>query len=381
MIDFEIKKIAENAIRKQEQQIRYKIKPFRIADLVKKFEKKQFYIPDYQRDDVWDYSMKSKFIESVLLGLPLPDIYACESNPNDDDFDQLAQFEIIDGSQRIRTLSSFVAGNFFLKNLETIKELENFKYSDLSEFRKDKFNDVTIDIIILQPETTDAVKNEMFDRINTSNPLQRMELRRGSYAGHFNSFIRECGDILQNDYYDICQINKHFKKRREEEELALRFFAFSETFEDNLIFVNTIGEKISKHKHGTDEFLTLFYDYQNQRLNKLESINKVAFNAEIDRFKLNFINMLDFVQKNFPQGFKREKSKSVARVVFEAISVGVHLTISQNKNFIKQNIKTYWIHKDKKFISAITQKYGLHDAKKIIERINIVKSNLLNQNK
>ncbi|MGB0930297.1 MAG: DUF262 domain-containing protein, partial [Chitinophagales bacterium] len=225
MEDLDIRE-AEKALREQENQIRFNIKPFRVADLVYKFKKDQFYIPDYQREDVWSDSMKSKFIESVLLGLPIPDIFVSQTKA-DEDYSQVAQYEIIDGSQRIRTLVSFVNCEFTLKKLKSVQELNDFKYCDLTQYRQDQFNDVTIDIIILDSDTSEDVKNTMFDRINTHNPLKSMELRRGSYNGAFNKLIRECGIILEEDYQDICSIHQHWKKRREEEELALRFFAFS----------------------------------------------------------------------------------------------------------------------------------------------------------
>ena len=371
-------KIAEIAIRQQEKQIRFKIKPFRVADLVQKFEKQQFYIPDYQREDVWSFSMKSKFIESVLLGLPISDIFVCETKENDEDYDQVAQFEVIDGSQRLRTLAGFVGGRFHLKNLETVKELEGFHYSDLTDFRKDKFKDVTIDIIILDSETSEEVKNAMFDRINTSNPLKIMELRRGSYTGLFNDLVRNCGDILKNEYQSICQISQFFKDRREEEELALRFFALSETFVSKLSFTNFEGKRISEFNEGNNDFLTDFYDFQNQRLRQLKEKNNETYELEIKRLRDNFVKMLKFVKKNFPFGFKREKSKSVARVVFEAISVGVHLALIQKPELFNQSVNTDWVRKDNDFKSSINQKYGLHEANKIIERISIVREKLLN---
>lgn len=370
-------KIAEQAIRQQEKQIRFKIKPFRVADLVHKYEKRQFYIPDYQREDVWSFSMKSKFIESVLLGLPIPDIFVCETKENEDDYDLIAQFEVIDGSQRLRTLAGFVGGRFFLKNLETVKELEGFYYEDLTDFRKDKFNDVTIDIIILDSETSEEVKNAMFDRINTSNPLKVMELRRGSYTGLFNDLVRNCGKILKENYQDICQISRFFKDRREEEELTLRFFALSETFADKLTFFNMKGERISEFNEGNDSFLTDYYDFQNQKLKSLKETNKEEYEKEIDRLNSNFVNMLEFVRNNFPYGFKREKSKSVARVVFEAISVGTHLALKQKPEIFNQKNKTDWVSKDSDFKNSINQKYGLHEANKIIERIVIVRDKLL----
>lgn len=375
MEDLDIRE-AEKALREQENQIRFNIKPFRVADLVYKFKKDQFYIPDYQREDVWSDSMKSKFIESVLLGLPIPDIFVSQTKA-DEDYSQVAQYEIIDGSQRIRTLVSFVNCEFTLKKLKSVQELNDFKYCDLTQYRQDQFNDVTIDIIILDSDTSEDVKNTMFDRINTHNPLKSMELRRGSYNGAFNKLIRECGIILEEDYQDICSIHQHWKKRREEEELALRFFAFSETFEDDLIFQDMKGEKVSKYNESTENFLTLFYDYQNQRLKQIEKDNKIAYRKELDRLKTNFTTMLKFVEKNFKYGFKREKSKSVARVVFEAISVGVHLAIQETPAIVNKKIITSWIHK-KTFKDSINQKYHLHDPKKIVERIEIVKNSILN---
>ena len=371
-------KAAELAIRQQEKQIRFKIKPFRVEDLVEKYKKLQFYIPDYQREDVWSFSMKSKFIESVLLGLPIPDIFVCETKENEDDYDLVAKFEVIDGSQRLRTLEGFVNGKFFLKNLETVKELEGFYYNDLADFRKEKFKDVTIDIIILDSETSEEVKNEMFDRINTSNPLKIMELRRGSYTGLFNDLVRQCGDILKNNYKSICQISHFFKDRREEEELALRFFALSETFEDKLTFFNMKGERISEFNEGNDDFLTDFYDFQNQKLKQLKEANQEAYQKEVEKLKSNFVNMLEFVKNNFPYGFKREKSKSVARVVFEAIAVGTHLALKQKPGISNQKNQTDWVTKDSNFRNSINQKYGLHEANKIIERISIVRDKLLN---
>ncbi len=369
-------RVAETAIREQEKQIRFTIKPFRVADLVHKFEKNQFYIPDYQREDVWTFAMKSKFIESVLLGLPIPDIFVCQTKENED-YDQVAQFEVIDGSQRLRTLGGYVSGKFYLSHLETITELEGFYYSDLTDFRKDKFNDVTIDIIILHSETSEELKNAMFDRINTSNPLKVMELRRGTHTGLFNDLVRECGNLLKDKYTSICPISKYFKDRREEEELVLRFFAFGETFNNNLVFDDISKNKISKHNEGTEDYLTSFYDYQNQRLKDLKIKNIADYLKEIERLKTNFEDMLKFVNSNFQYGFKRERSKSVARVVFEAISVGVHLALQQNKTLSTKKINTDWIRNDNTFKNSINQKYGLHEANKIIERIKIVRDNLL----
>ncbi len=192
-----------------------------------------------------------------------------------------------------------------MTKLETIDELDGLFFNNLTDFRKDKFFDVTIDVIILHPETTEDVKNQMFDRINTSNPLKIMELRRGSYAGPFNALVRECGEILKEKYSDICPINTHFRDRREEEELALRFFAFSETFDDKLTFFTQSGKRVSEFNEGNEDFLTKFYQYQNIRLKDIEKSDPEKLKDELDRMKQNFEVMLSFVKRNFERGFRK----------------------------------------------------------------------------
>lgn len=373
-------KLAEEAIRQKEREISYKIKPFRIEDIVRKFNQKVFYIPDYQREDVWDYKMKSKFIESVLLGYPIPRIYVRETIEDEEDYASVTQYQIIDGSQRIRTLAGFTNDEFYLSGIEQIKELNNTYFRDLKSFRQEKFKDVTISFIILPADTPDEVENELFDRINTSNPLKAMELRRGAHTGHFNTLIRDLGELLVTEYEAICPINKHFRDRREEEELALRFFAFAKTYESDFSFEDSTGRELSIDRMSTTDFLTKFYTKENERLKRLEEDDKVAFQKEKERLEADFREMLAFVERNFDKGFRRDRSKSVARPVFEAISVGVHLAIKQEQSLLKDHVNTRWI-KEKEFKNSITDKYGLHRSGKIKERIAIVRDSILGSRK
>ncbi len=89
------------------------------------------YIPEYQRDFTWDENRQSKLIESIVLGLPIPFIFVAENSNS--------SWEVVDGSQRIRTLYNFVKNNLSLKNLESLKLLNNYKFNDLETSRKGKF--------------------------------------------------------------------------------------------------------------------------------------------------------------------------------------------------------------------------------------------------
>lgn len=75
----------------------------------------EIYVPDYQREFVWDTTRQSRFIESLLLGLPVPFIFTAE-------IPETGRLEIVDGSQRIRTLAAYLSNELQLKGLEKLVE-------------------------------------------------------------------------------------------------------------------------------------------------------------------------------------------------------------------------------------------------------------------
>lgn len=91
---------AERQLKELQRQVEYDTKDYTLELLLDKFEKGDFYIPDYQRQFVWKPNNRSLFIESVLLGLPIPFMFfaGCDDG----------RLEIIDGAQRMQTLREFV---------------------------------------------------------------------------------------------------------------------------------------------------------------------------------------------------------------------------------------------------------------------------------
>ena len=87
---------------------------------------------------------------------------------------------------------------------------------------------------------------------------------------------------------------------------------------------------------------------------------------------------MNFVEKNFPWGFKKSsKQLGVSRVFFETISVGVHLALKENANIIDKKIDvTSWITENE-FKNFFIGKFKTHDPKKINDRINFVKKHIL----
>lgn len=120
------KEAAEVEIREKQKPVDYDTKEYPIEILVQKYMEgidndiNELFIPDYQRDMVWDDERQSKFIESLLLGLPIPYIFVADVR--DDENDE-ARLEIIDGTQRIRTLARFLNNKLTLKELKKLKTL------------------------------------------------------------------------------------------------------------------------------------------------------------------------------------------------------------------------------------------------------------------
>lgn len=217
----------EREIEKQQRNVSFDTKEYTIEIIVQKYlseidnEQNEFFVPEYQREFVWDTLRQSRFIESLMIGLPIPYIFLAETSKG--------RYEIVDGSQRIRTLAAFLNDELVIKGLEKIKDLNKLCFSDLDISRQRKFKNISLKMIVLSERTTDETKNDIFERINRgSDLLKDMEYRKGIYKGKFNDFLYK---LAQNELYvKLTPIAKWLINRQEREELLLRFFAFSEWY-------------------------------------------------------------------------------------------------------------------------------------------------------
>ena len=136
MVTFEL---AEQQIIQKKREIDFDTREFTIEFLVAKFNAGAIYVPDYQRDFIWDRKRQSRLIESLLLGLPIPSIFLADVYANTD---REGDLEIVDGCQRINTLSTFLNNELQLDNLEVLTELNGKKFSDFSLGRQKRFSNI-----------------------------------------------------------------------------------------------------------------------------------------------------------------------------------------------------------------------------------------------
>ena len=306
----------------------------------------ELFIPDYQREFIWNNKQKSRFIESLLLNLPIPYIFVADIGSGENE----GRLEIVDGSQRIRTLHQFTNNKLTLEGLQKLVTANGFKYSDFSTPRRLRFDRKTIRMIELTEHCDEETRREIFDRLNTGGKkLTTMEQRQGSHDGPFLAFINEISEDPL--FHSICPLGDARKRRSEYPELALRYFAYTEEYLD--------------FRKSVDEFLTTYL----KRKNAEYTDENAAMLAE------KFHKMSQFINTHFPNGFRKVKNATtVPRIRFEALAVGATLALEEEPNLVPKNIDD-WIN-SKEFITH-TRSDASNSKPKVKARIEYVKNKLL----
>ena len=214
---------AEAQIVEQSKRIEFYLTEYTVELLADKMHGHEFVIPDYQREDTWEPARKSRFIESLLMGLPIPFLFFWE-------YPETGKLEIVDGSQRLRTIEQFVLGDLVLGELDTLSELAGLQFRDLPVSRQRKVKNRSIRGIVLSEHADEQARFDLFDRINTSSKIaNKAEVRHGALVGPFLDLVIELAE--ETSFKKLAPVPERNRKLREREELVIRFFAFSDGLE------------------------------------------------------------------------------------------------------------------------------------------------------
>jgi len=218
----ELRDAAEIQIVEQSRRIEFYLTEYSIELLAGKMEADEFVVPGYQREFTWEDERKSRFIESIIMGLPIPFLFFWE-RPD-------GKLEIVDGSQRLRTIQQFVMGGFRLGELEGLPLLSGFTFVDLPESRQRKIRNRSIRGIVLNEHADEQARFDMFERINTGSKIaNKAEVRRGVLSGPFQALVIELA--ATDEFAVLAPMSVKDVKEREREELVTRFFAYGDGLE------------------------------------------------------------------------------------------------------------------------------------------------------
>lgn len=189
--------------------------------------------PAFQRRDAWTDARKSRFIESLFLGLPIPQIVMAESQTSK------GKFIVIDGKQRLLSLRRFTLDDenpLKLRDLEIRSDLNGKTFNQLiddpsAEDDVAGFENQTVRTTVIRGWKNEAVLYLIFYRLNSGSvSLSPQELRHVLHPGPFIdfafSFSEECQSLI-----DLLGRNGKPDFRMRDVELVIRYFAFSIYFE------------------------------------------------------------------------------------------------------------------------------------------------------
>ena len=341
--------LAEKQIVEQSKRIEYYLTDYSVELLALKMGKGEFEIPGYQREDTWEDERKSRFVESLLMGLPIPFLFFWERGDG--------KLEVVDGSQRLRTIQQFIGNQIEIGELTELTELEGLRFNDLPDSRQLKIKNRSIRGIVLNEHADEQARFDIFERINTGSKIaNKAEVRRGALSGPFLDLVIELAkDEL---FVRLAPVPERSVNLRKREEMVTRFFAFADCYANN------------------------FDGYNDRPAEYLFSYAKAANLTCKDKkvvaeYKRRFSDTMKFVEKAFPFGFRKTASASETHYTrFESLAVGSYLAIAASPDLKKQvpNVSN-WINGDQ--FKEYSKSGGANAKRRLRERLEFVRTQLM----
>jgi hypothetical protein len=212
-----------------------------VEGLVKRLNRGDIKLPGFQRGFVWSSTEQSSFIESLILGLPVPNIFLAQDRNS-------KTLNIIDGQQRLKTLQRYLAGDFAISNSKKIHEdlrgcyfnqavAKSTKSKVLEDADERTLSDSILHSIVIKPEPSldspdygyeyNKAVIQIFRRLNTSGKaLQPQEVRSCIFYGPYDDLLHSL-----NQYKAWRSLFGVEHSRYKDVETILRFLALYGDYE------------------------------------------------------------------------------------------------------------------------------------------------------
>lgn len=323
--------------------------PLTIISLIKRLQSNRLDLDtDFQRSkDLWSKVNQSKLIESLLIRIPLPAFY----------FDGTSDtWLIVDGLQRISALNNFIIRKELkLVGLEFLKEYHGQGWDDLPAYLQARIEETAVTAYIINPGTPEAVKFNIFKRINTAGlSLTPQEIRNALNNGVPSKFVSK---LAKQELFITAMGGKVPTERMQDKDYAARFLGFYLAEEE--------------YKPDLDTFL-------NVGMSQLRQIDE----NQRDKILGDFNKAMKFAHSIFGENAFRKAGKSgrkmpVNKALFECTSVILakmkfsELTKLEAKRGLVNTRMQELLTSNQVFIKAISS--GTGDVKAVQDRYSILR--------
>jgi hypothetical protein len=194
-----------------------------VSEVVRRIDAKRYILdPEFQRDFVWSEDKQSKLIESCVMRIPLPVFYLAEAPDG--------RIIVVDGLQRLATFHRFVGGQLRLKGLASDVDsasshiLEGKRFKDLPLNLQERILDTQLITYILDAKAPERARLDIFERVNSGEPLTRQQMRNALYNGPATIWLRQAAE---SDLFRKATGGSLRTKTMRDREAINRFCAFS----------------------------------------------------------------------------------------------------------------------------------------------------------
>jgi hypothetical protein len=301
--------------------------------------------PDFQRDFVWDEVKQSRFIESVLMRIPLPVFYLAEQEDG--------KIIVVDGLQRLMTFKRYLNNQFALKGLKHPRvDLNGKRFQNLDSKFQNRIEDTNLTLYLIDSKVPERARLDIFERVNSGVPLSRQQMRNSLYFGQGTIWLRE---EAKSTWFRKATGRSLKTETMRDREFVNRFCGFY-----------LLG--IRKYNGGMDEFLA----------ETLKHMNKKMTDEDLKQLSIVFQKSMRNNYNVFGQhAFRKHESQSWRRSVINASLFDVFsVTFARlEENYIKEKApiireKFYGLMKNYNFYEAIT--LSTNSLTRVRERFNIV---------
>ncbi len=310
-----------------------------VYDVVRRIKNGQYVLdPDFQRDFIWSDDQQSKLIESVILRIPLPVLYLAE--------DSEGRMIVVDGLQRLSTFVRFLRGDLALRKLDR-RELNGKRFSDLTSKLQNRIEDCNLIIYTIDSKVPDQAKLDIFDRVNSGEPLSRQQMRNCLFMGKGTRFLK---NAVKTALFQEATGKSLDAKTMRDREFVNRFCAFS-------LF-------------GPDDYGGSMDDFLANALRKMNNMSDGqlrALAASLDRGLDN--NLTVFERHAFRKYAPGQERRSVLNAsLWDVMSTGLaryaEHTIVTKKSQLRSAMQELLYDDD--FVTSIT--YATNDRKRVMHR-------------
>lgn len=277
--------------------------PMSIGELTNLYRDGELVIsPAFQRLFRWDVEQKSRLIESILLGIPLPSIFVSQTGDG--------KWELIDGLQRVSTMLQMQDllpdhEPLVLEATKYLPDLQGRSWTsdtgrNLSEAQKLDFKRSKVDIKIVRRESDVETKYDLFQRLNSyGSPLTAQEMRHALLVGVSPDFATWFSDLAEHpSYLNAISLPEKMLTEKYAEELVLRFMFLHNKTDTTQFALRGFNQKLDDAAvsfaedwpNGADNFERTFKETFDILDGEMGSNAFRKYDSKKDRFGGGFLN-------------------------------------------------------------------------------------------